>query len=245
MPLSEQEHTVKSYDVELAHLRQLVLDMGAVTKDYVPCSIKVLLDGDPEEARTLIAHDEVVDNYDLKIHEEGVNLLVTRQPMGQDLRTIIALVRTATDLERIADEATKIARITLDLFDREGAGPNHQLLRDVDNMARLANAMLENSINALSRLDVEHAVEVVRNDRELDLEFQASLRRLVTFTMEDVRNLGHITNIVLVIKALERIGDHAKNIAEHVVFLVKGKDVRHYTLEALVTDVLGTQWADS
>jgi phosphate transport system protein len=112
-------------------------------------------------------------------------------------------------------------------------------------MARLANAMLENSINALSRLDVEHAVEVVRNDQELDLEFQASLRRLVTFPMEDVRNFSHITNIVLVIKALERIDDHAKNIAEHVVFLVRGKDVRHYTLEALVTDVLGTQWADS
>ncbi len=241
MPLSEQEHTVKSYDAELAHLRQLVLDMGAVTKDYVARSIKVLLDGDPEEARAAIAHDEVVDNYDLKVHEEGIALLATRQPMGQDLRTIVALVKTATDLERIADEATKIARMTLDLFDREGAGPNHQLLRDVDNMARLAKAMLEKSMDALSRLDVERAVEVVRNDQELDLEFQASLRRLVTFIMEDVRNLGHITNIVLVVKALERIGDHAKNIAEQVVFLVKGKDVRHYTLEALAANVLGAQ----
>jgi phosphate transport system protein len=97
----------------------------------------------------------------------------------------------------------------------------------------------------LTKLDVEHAVEVVRNDQELDLEFQAGLRRLVTFIMEDVRNLGHVINIVFVIKALERIGDHAKNIAEHIVFLVKGKDVRHYTIEALATDVLGTQWADS
>jgi phosphate transport system protein len=140
------------------------------------------------------------------------------------------------DLERIGDKAKKIGRMTL-LFSQHATHPfNAGLLRDVSTMAKLALEMLQGALDALARLDVVAAVSIARGDQALDAEYQAALRRLITYMMEDPRVIGQAIDILFVVKALERVGDHAKNIAEYVIYLVKGKDVRHISLENLAQE---------
>jgi phosphate transport system protein len=142
----------------------------------------------------------------------------------------MSLSKAVTDLERIGDEAEKIARMTIKTYDGVSSPPSAKLLRDVTPMAKLATDMLHGCLDALARLDVEKAVNVA-NDDELDQEFQSALRRLITYMMEDPRTIGHAISVLFIIKALERIGDHAKNIAEYIIYLVKGKDVRHVSMD--------------
>jgi phosphate transport system protein len=156
---------------------------------------------------------------------------------------ILSLSNTVTDLERIGDGAKKIARMTLQIYDGVSSPPSAKLLRDVKPMAELAADMLHNCLDALARLDVEKALAIIHSDDELDQEFQSALRRLITYMMEDSRTIGHAINVLFIIKALERIGDHCKNIAEHIVYLVEGKNIRQRrnidmnTIAALAQDV--------
>ncbi len=231
------EHTVKSYDQELNDLNALVLRMGGVVQDQIERAMEALRDRDIELARDVIARDHVVNFMDVQADERTVNLLARRQPMGKDLRMIISLEKTVTDLERIGDEAERIAHMAIQLSDTHQGAPSPKLLRDTHGMARMATAMLKDSLDALARLDVERALLVAKEDAELDNEFQSALRRLATFIMEDARNVGHVISATLILKSIERIGDHAKNIAEYVVYLVKGKDVRHVSPESIEKDL--------
>ncbi|PWV63531.1 phosphate signaling complex protein PhoU [Plasticicumulans acidivorans] len=232
MSVSTDGHTVKRYDQQLGDLRSLVLEMGGLVEDQIQRAVQALQDEDLGTAREVIARDHVVNGFDVRADEEVVNLLALRQPVGSDLRLILSMAKTVTDLERIGDEAQKIARMVTHIFDGSSA-PNQKLLRDVAGMAKLAANMLHGALDALARMDVDRAIEIACGDEELDTEFQSALRRLVTFMMEDPRTIGHAIDVLFMIKALERIGDHAKNIAEYVVYLVKGKDVRHVSIESL------------
>jgi phosphate transport system protein len=238
MPISQDAHTVKQFDVQLASLRNLVLEMGGLVEDQIQQAIKALDDEDLTAAREVIARDQIINGMQVKTDEDSVSLIALRQPLGSDLRLIMSLSKIVTDLERIGDEAEKIARMTVKTYDVASSPPSAKLLRDVTPMARQAISMLHGCLDALARLDVEKAVAVARGDEELDQEFQSALRRLITYMMEDPRTIGHAINILFIIKALERIGDHSKNIAEYIIYLVKGKDVRHVNVEALAQDAL-------
>jgi phosphate transport system protein len=238
MTISQDAHTVKQFDVLLAYLRNLVLEMGGLVEEQIQHAIQALDDEDLTAAREVVARDQVINGLQVKADEDCVSLIALRQPLGSDLRLIMSLSKIVTDLERIGDEAEKIARMTIKTYDGDSSPPSAKLLRDVVPMAKLAQNMLHGCLDALARLDVEKAVEVAQGDDELDQEFQSALRRLITYMMEDPRTIGHAINVIFIVKALERIGDHSKNIAEYLIYLVKGKDVRHVSMDVLVQDAL-------
>ena len=236
--MTGEQHTFKRFDQELQHLSSIVLRMGGLVEDQIAKAMTALREADVEAARNVVARDHVVNFLDVQADEQIVNLLALRQPVGKDLRMILSLGKTVTDLERIGDEAERIARMTIDIYTSDNPPPDALLLSDAFRMSSLATRMLREVLDALVRVDVEKAIEVARGDTELDAEFQAALRRLSTYIVEDARNVGHTINVTFIIKSLERIGDHSKNIAEYVVFLVKGKDVRHVSPESIDTDDL-------
>ena len=226
MAISQDAHTVKQFDVQHANLRNMVLEMGGLAEDQIKRAIAALDEEDMSAAREVIARDRLVNGIQVKADEDCISLIALRQPAGSDLRMIISLSNTVTDLERIGDGAKKIARMTLQIYDGVSSPPSAKLLRDVKPMAELAADMLHNCLDALARLDVEKALTIIHSDDELDQEFQSALRRLITYMMEDSRTIGHAINVLFIIKALERIGDHCKNIAEHIVYLVEGRNIR-------------------
>ncbi len=234
--MTAEQHTFKRFDQELANLNNIVLRMGGLVEDQIAKAMTALRDADVEAARQVVARDHVVNFLDVQADEQIVNLLALRQPVAKDLRMILSLGKTVTDLERIGDEAERIARMTIDIYDSDSAPPDAVLLDDAFRMSTLASRMLHDVLDALARLDVDQAIRVARGDTELDSEFQAALRRLSTYIMEDARNVGHIIDATFIVKSLERIGDHSKNIAEYVIFLVKGKDVRHVSPESIDTE---------
>jgi phosphate transport system protein len=221
-----EQHTVKRFDEELKGLQSLVLKMGGLVQEQIEGAIKALDDEDLDGARRIAERDQLVNRYNVEVDEASVNLLARRQPMGSDLRLIVSLEKTVTDLERIGDEAAKIAQMVLRIYDSDGNAPNHGLLRDVPAMAQLALRLLTGALDSLARMDTDKALEVARRDADLDEAFGAAIRHLSTYVMEDPRNMGHAINTVLILKALERMGDHSKNIAEYVVYYVMGKDIR-------------------
>ena len=231
-------HTVKRYDAELSHLRGRVIEMGGLALDQINQAVNALINEDLEAAENVIDRDHINDTLEVQIDEEVVNLIARRQPVANDLRIIIAASKAVADLERIGDEAVKIARIVMFVYGHDENSPNKRLLRDVRVTSQLATGMLRKSLDAFDRLDVDNAVKVIEQDLKLDEEFQASMRHLVTYVMEDTRTIGHAINVVLIIKALERVGDHAKNIAEYIVYQVKGKDVRHKGVFELAHEIL-------
>lgn len=238
MAISQDAHTVKQFDTLLANLRNLVLEMGGLVEEQIQHAVQALDNEDIAASREVISRDQIINGLQVKTDEDCVSIIALRQPLGSDLRLIMSLSKIVTDLERIGDEAEKIARMTVKTYDGVSSPPSAKLLRDVVPMARLAQGMLHGCLDALARLDVEKAVEVAQGDDELDQEFQSALRRLITYMMEDSRTIGHAINVIFIIKALERIGDHSKNIAEYIIYLVKGKDVRHVSMDVLVQDAL-------
>jgi len=227
-------HTVKGYDVDLAGLRIKLLEMGGLVLDQVQRAVAALVGADESIARAVLAREEEVNDYDLRIDEDSIALIARRQPMGSDLRAIISIARTVSDLERVGDEAKKIAFAALEGDGKRNLKLGAQLARDARHMARFATGMLRDALDAFDRMDALHAVEVARRDAELNAEFQSAVRRLVTQVMEDPRRLAPVLDAVAVLKALEHVGDHAKNIARHVLYLVEGRDVRHENTTVLM-----------
>ena len=230
MSISKDEHIVKRYDQELANLRNLVLEMGGLVEEQIKRAMQALDDEDVAAAREVIARDQVVNGLEVKADEVSVNLVALRQPLASDLRLIMSMYKTVTDLERIGDEAERIARMVVHIYDSSVSPPNTRLYRDVETMAEMAVDMLQGALDALARVDVNQAVEIVQNDHELDNQFQDGMRRIMTYMMEDPRIIGQAIDVLFMLRSLERIGDHSKNIAEYVIYLVKGKDIRHTKL---------------
>ena len=238
MNIMTEGHTVKRFDDEMIFLHRLVLEIGSLAQNQLKRAIQTLNDKDPSAARDVISRDQELNDLDVQADEEFISLIVKRQPMAKDLREIITISKAVSDLERVGDEVRKIAQLTIHIYDTDSSSPNKQVLRDINTMAAFVGNMLEISLIAFDELDAPKALDVIRLDGELEEEYKSALRRLTTFVMEDSRTVGHMVDVVLGLRALERIGGHAKNIAGYVIFLITGSDVRHDSLECIEKQIL-------
>ncbi len=218
------EHISKQFDAELEAVRSRVLQMGGLVEEQIVKSIEALASGDIAVLNGVIEDDHRVNAMEVGLDESCSQIIARRQPAASDLRLVIAIIKTITDLERIGDEAEKIARMAKLIHGAERA---HLPRLELKHVANLALSMLRQALDAFARLDVDAALEVVKQDRGVDDEFRSILRQLITFMMEDPRTITRCLELIFVAKAIERIGDHAKNMAEYVVYMVEGRDVRH------------------
>jgi phosphate transport system protein len=234
--MTNSEHISKQFDAELESLRSRVLQMGGLVEQQVSMAVDALVSGNLEQCATVVANDHKVNGMEVGIDEDCSHIIARRQPAAGDLRLIMAVIKTITDLERVGDEAAKIARMAkmVNSVDRV----QHPRFVEIRRMSSLAVEMLRKSLDSFARLDVSGSAEVVRTDQHVDEEFRAILRQLITFMMEDPRTISASIEILFIAKALERIGDHAKNISEYVIYMVKGKDVRHVTLEEIEREIM-------
>ncbi len=230
------EHTSKQFDAELEAVRARVLQMGGLVESQIRLAIEALVSGDVPLMNRIINDDHRVNAMEVEIDESCNQIIARRQPAAGDLRMVMTVIKTITDLERIGDEAEKIARMGKLLAQR-----NNLILpryTEIKHAAELALDMLRKSLDAFARLDLAYAAQVVRQDELVDEEFRTIMRYLITFMMEDPRTISTALEILFVAKAIERIGDHAKNMSEYVIYMVKGKDVRHVTVEEIEREVL-------
>jgi phosphate transport system protein len=233
MPSSE--HISRQFDADLESIRASVLQMGGLVESQIRSAIESLVSGNVALMNRVIEDDHRVNAMEVKIDESCSQLIARRQPAAGDLRLVMAVIKTITDLERIGDEAEKIARMAKLLSQKPGfAFPRYQ---EIKHAAEIAVDMLRKSLDAFARLDVVMAAQVVRQDDQVDEEFRAIMRYLITFMMEDPRTISTSLEILFVAKAIERIGDHAKNMSEYVIYMVKGRDVRHITLEEIDQEI--------
>ena len=232
----QHEHTSKQFDAELESVRGRVLQMGGLVEEQISKAVEALTSGDVALASQVIADDHRVNAMEVSIDENCNHIIARRQPTAGDLRMIMMIVKTITDLERIGDEAEKIARMSKLLHETDRLATPR--FTDITRMSGLALGMLHKALDAFARLEVSTAVDVAREDLQVDEEFRSILRHLITFMMEDPRTISLSLEILFVAKALERIGDHAKNMGEYVVYMVKGKDVRHTSVEEMEREVL-------
>ncbi len=230
------EHTLKQFDAELETIRARVLQMGGLVEEQIVRAMESLATGNTQIAVRVVDDDHKVNGLEVAIDEECSTIIARHQPAAVDLRTLMMVVKTITDLERIGDEAAKIARMTQLIY--EADRPFVPRTNEIRHMADVALAMLRNSLDAFARLDLTVAARVVRQDDHVDDAFRAILRQLITFMMEDPRTISHAIEILFIAKAIERIGDHAKNMSEYVVYMVKGKDVRHTGPEGVEREAL-------
>ena len=211
-----------------------MLEMGGKVEQQIGDSIAALVNMESGEAELVIARDSEINALEVSIDGECSRILARRQPAASDLRLVLAVTKVTTDLERIGDEAAKIARQSMRIAE-EGVSPSNYI--EMRHIGQRVSGMLRKALDAFARLDVEMAVEVVLEDREVDKEYSSAMRSLVTFMMEDPRSIGAVLTELWALRSLERVGDHASNIAEHVIYLVRGLDVRHVDIEELVSRV--------
>ena len=225
------EHTFKQYDAELEALRGKVLEMGGLVEQQIVQALEALVTLNPNLAKEVMENDHRVNALEVQIDEDCSHIIARRQPAASDLRMVMMIVKTITDLERIGDEATKIARTAQKIFDEDRMYKPR--FNEIKAMVALVREMLSTSLDGFPRLDDSKTVAVARQDEQVDEQFRAAMRQLITFMLEDPRTISMSLEVLFVAKAIERIGDHAKNIAEYVVYMVKGKDVRHTSMQDL------------
>ena len=234
----QSEHTYKQYDAELEAVRAKVLKMGGLVEQQIVSALESLVNVNPKLAAEVMQADHLVNALEVQLDEDCSHIIVRRQPTAGDLRMIMMVVKTITDLERIGDEASKIARVAQKIYESDRMYKTR--FTEINNMVALVRQMLRTSLDAFARLDVAKTIEVARQDEQVDEQFRAAMRQLVTFMLEDPRTISMSLEVLFVAKAIERIGDHAKNISEYVIYMVKGKDVRHTTVEEMEREALGT-----
>ena len=230
------EHTSKQFDAELEAVRSRVLQMGGLVEEQIVRAMDALASGDMPLMEKVIADDHRVNAMEVELDELCSHIIARRQPAAVDLRLLITVIKTITDLERIGDEAEKIARMSKRIH--EQSGHHAQRFPAVRHAAQIAVKMLRQSLDSFARLDVSEAMRVVKLDSEVDDAFRAIMRQLITFMMEDPRTITRSLEILFIAKAIERIGDHAKNMAEYVIYMVKGRDVRHTSIEEVEKEIL-------
>jgi phosphate transport system protein len=219
------EHSSKQYELDLEAIRSRVLQMGGLVEKQFYDAMNCFRSLNPAEAERIIAADIEVNQMEVSLDDACTHLIVKRQPAANDLRTVMATIKVITDLERIGDEATKIARAAHAIHQRGLVPIAHEEIVRV--MAASAGKQLHDALDTFARLDQKQATRLIVADEEIDHEYRAVVRTAITFMMEDPRTISCALDTIWVAKAIERIGDHAKNIAEYVVYIVEGKDIRH------------------
>ncbi|MFG6441026.1 phosphate signaling complex protein PhoU [Roseateles sp. LKC17W] len=231
------KHLSTQFDAELSGISTRVLEMGGLVEAQVAQAVQALSEFSAESADEVLAREGRVNSMEIEIDRDLSTIIARRQPTARDLRLLIAISKSIANLERVGDEAARIARTVQRLV---ASGVSSRLrvpMSDLGYEADLATAQLRKALDAFARLDVERALDVLKHDDEIDKEFDGLLRKLITYMMEDPRTISSSIDLVFVAKAIERVGDHAKNLAEVVIYVVKGQDVRHNTPEAVETMV--------
>ncbi len=218
------EHISRRFNKDIEDLRNAVLSMGGMVESQLSRAIAAVVSGDSELGLQVAKDDYKVNDLEVTIDEECSRILATRAPTASDLRLIVAIIKTITDLERIGDEAEKIGFLASKLAAMDRPTDSYRELKTLGN--HVAH-MVRDAMNAFARLDVEEALETVKEDERVDDEYEAIARQCITFMMEDPRSIKRVMNVTWAARSLERIGDHAKNICEYVIYMVHGRDVRH------------------
>jgi phosphate transport system protein len=223
-------HSSKEFDGDLLALRSRVLEAGAIVEYQIRYAIEALRTGDRALVARVIADEERVNRLEREIDEACTQVIARRAPAAGDLRLLVMMYKAITDLERIGDEAKKIALVAREVRLNERLTPGFPEIRMVSTVVI---DMLRRALDGLARLEAESAPDIARMDRDVDGHFKSIVRQLLTYMIEDPRTISPALDLVFVAKALERIGDHAKNISEYVVYMIKGRDVRHLPLEEM------------
>jgi phosphate transport system protein len=217
-------HISKRFDNELEDLRNQVLTMGGLVETQVNNGMLALLESDSAIAQVVAENDYKINNMEVKIDKECLQILARRQPAASDLRLIIAIIKTINDLERIGDLAEKLGQFELELIDEGSTTTEYAKL---EHLGDLVSAMLNNALNAFARMDADSALKTIKKDKKVNTEYESLMRQLITRMMEDPRNIQNVLRVTWCARALERMGDHSRNICEYVLFLVHGEDFRH------------------
>ena len=228
-------HISQQFNTELDNVRNQVMTMGGLVENHVQSACTALVEGDIELAERVVDDDFKVNALEVTIDEQCTQIIARRQPTAGDLRLVMMIVKTITDLERIGDEAEKVAKMAKELAEMSDSKTQYIEIRHLGEHVR---KMLHDALDAFARMDEEAAFHAAAEDERVDEEYDAITRQLITQMMEDPRKIQRSLNVLWAARALERIGDHAKNICEYVVYLVKGKDVRHVTLDQMKKEIL-------
>ncbi|MEH6395374.1 phosphate signaling complex protein PhoU [Pseudoalteromonas sp.] len=221
------KHISGRFNQELENVRNHVLSMGGLVEQQLNSALDAVSNGDAELARKVRENDYKVNAMEVSIDEECTRIIARRQPAASDLRLVVAIAKTIADLERIGDEAERIAKVALDSFTKD----QQDLLVNIENMGRQVSKMLHDVLDAFARMDVQKAFEVHKEDAKVDREYEAITRQIMTYMMEDPRSIPKIMDLVWSVRSLERIGDRCQNISEYIIYFVNGKDIRHTSQE--------------
>ena len=231
-----EKHLSTQFDLELSGISR-VLEMGGLVESQVAQAVYALANFNDEVAGQVLKEEARVNAMEIEIDRDLSSIIARRQPTARDLRLLIAVSKTIANLERIGDEAARIARTVQRLLNSGMSSRLRLPVADLQFESELATKQLRKALDAFARLDVDAAVDVLRHDDQIDQEFDGLMRKLITYMMEDPRTISSAIDLVFVAKAIERVGDHAKNLAEQIIYIVKGTDVRHNhvdTVESLV-----------
>ena len=226
----QTQHIVRSFDDELKYLANRIVTMGGHAERMVDQSVAALVTSDSDLARKVIEDDAVLDQAQREIDDKAIVIIAKRQPTASDLRLVMAIIKTITDLERIGDVADKIARMLTD-----NANKPQPPLVSLENMGRRTIKMLHDVLDAFARMDLDAALAVYKEDDKVDREYESIIRELMTYMMEDPRTIPQVLNVLWAARAIERVGDRCQHICEYIVYYVKGKDVRHTKADDLGT----------
>jgi phosphate transport system protein len=225
------EHIYKQFDSDLEAIRAKVLEMGTLVEEQTANAVKSLLDTDIKLAEEVMKRDDQINDLEMAIDEEASLLIAKRSPAAGDLRNIMMMLKIITDLERMGDEAAKIARSTTRIFeDNRMSKPR---FTEIKGMAKAVQGMIKTALNSFARLDLSDTIDILEKDKQVDDDYRSCMRQLLTFMLEDPRTISMSLESMFIAKSLERIGDHAVNISQSVIYTVKGKDVRHSSLKEI------------
>jgi phosphate transport system protein len=232
-----EKHLSTQFDAELSGISTRVLEMGGIVESQVVRAVYSLSNFSSEVAAEVLAVEERVNAMEVEIDRDLSSIIARRQPTARDLRLLIAISKTIANLERVGDEAARVARTVQRIINTGVSGRMRLPVNDLSHESDLATAQLRKALDAFARLDVDKAIEVLHGDDQIDQEFEGLLRKLITFMMEDPRTISASIDLVFVAKSIERVGDHAKNLAEQIIYIVKGTDVRHNPVDAIASMV--------
>lgn len=225
-----KHHYSRRYNAELETIRTRVLEMGGLVERQLEMAITALKDGESENAEFVVSNDYKINAFDVDIDEQCTKILALRQPTASDLRLVMTVIKTTADLERIGDEAKRVARMAV----RAASGDHSRnLFGQVAHLGSQVQQMLHNVLDAFARMDVEAAIRVAHEDVNIDREYDSAMRQSMTYMMEDPRSIPNVLDLSWAARSLERIGDRCCNISEYIIYLVKGKDVRHTSLDQI------------
>lgn len=223
------KHISSQFDAELNSISTNVLEMGGMVESQLHQAVYALVNMSMESAEQVIENEARINQMELHIDHEIISTIGRRQPTARDLRFLMAISRTTQNLERAGDEVARIARMVKSII--ESGSPRNLPISELRLAADLASALLRKSLDSFARLDTNMAVAIIKDDNEIDNEYNGFLRKLITYMMEDARTISPSLDLLFLAKSIERVGDHAKNIAEQIIFIVKGEDVRHTSME--------------